>query len=177
MIFTETTLKGAFIIDIEKYNDERGFFARSWCENEMMEHGININIIQTNISFNKHKGTLRGMHFQKAPYQEAKFVRCTNGSIWDVIIDLRKESPTFKQWVGFELTRRNYRMLYIPKDFAHGFITLEDDTEVSYLMSEIYVPNASCTIRWNDPFFKINWPFQPYVISEKDKLQPDYFFD
>jgi dTDP-4-dehydrorhamnose 3,5-epimerase len=174
MIFTETKLKGAFIIEIEKLEDERGFFGRSWCANEMNEHGLNVNIRQANVSFNKTKGTLRGMHYQGAPHQEAKLVRCSRGSIYDVIIDLRQNSPTFKQWIGIELTQENYKMLYVPEDFAHGFITLEDNCEVSYLMSEYYVPGAGATIRWNDPGFNIKWPMEPVVMSEKDKHQPDF---
>ena len=174
MIFTETKLKGSFIIEIEKHEDERGFFGRSWCVNEMKDHGININILQANISLNKRKGTLRGMHYQLAPHQEAKLVRCSKGSIFDVIIDLRKDSHTFKKWIGVELTQENYKMLYIPEDFAHGFITLDDDSEISYLMSEIYVPDAGATIRWNDPLFNIKWPLEPMILSEKDNFQPDF---
>jgi dTDP-4-dehydrorhamnose 3,5-epimerase len=173
MIFNETKLKGAFVIEIEKREDERGFFARTFCSNEMKEHGFNVNIRQANVSFNRLKGTLRGMHYQKAPHQEAKLVRCSRGSIFDVIIDLRKDSPTFKQWFGIVLTQDNYKMLYVPEDFAHGFITLENNCEVSYLMSEYYVQGAGATIRWNDPLFNINWPLVPIVMSEKDKNQPD----
>lgn len=174
MIFNETKLNGAFVMEIEKLKDERGFFGRSWCINEMKAHGLNTNIYQANVSFNKVKGTLRGMHYQVAPFQEAKLVRCTRGSIYDVIIDLRKDSPTFKKWIAVELTQDNYKIFYIPKDFAHGFITLEDNTEVSYLMTEIYVPGAGATIRWNDPMFNIEWPLEPIILSEKDKMQPDY---
>jgi len=140
----------------------------------MKENGINVNVIQANVSFNKLKGTLRGMHYQKAPHQEAKLVRCSRGSIYDVIIDLRKDSPTFMDWIGVELSQDNYKMLYIPEDFAHGFITLEDNTEVSYLMSEFYVPGSGATIRWNDSQFNIQWPFEPVVISEKDRLQTNF---
>lgn len=174
MIFTETKLKGSFIIEIEKHEDERGFFGRSWCLKEMKDHGINMNVVQANVSYNKRKGTLRGMHYQIAPYEEAKLVRCSKGSIFDVIIDLRVDSPTFKQWFGIDLSQENYKMLYIPEDFAHGFITLEDDCEISYLMSELYVPGAAATIRWNDPFFNIQWPLAPTILSEKDKSQPDF---
>lgn len=174
MIFTETKLKGAFIIEVEKKEDERGFFGRSWCAKEMEDHGLNVNIRQANISFNKTKGTLRGMHYQIAPHQEAKLVRCSGGSIYDVIIDLRKDSATFKHWIGVELTQENYKMLYVPEDFAHGFITLEDNCEISYLMSEFYVPGAAATIRWNDPLFKIEWPLEPAVMSEKDRTQADF---
>jgi dTDP-4-dehydrorhamnose 3,5-epimerase len=174
MIFTETKLKGAFVIEIERIVDERGSFGRSWCAKEMKAQGLNTNISQTNVSFNKSKGTLRGMHYQLEPYQEAKLVRCSRGCIYDVIIDLRKDSPTFKQWIGVELSQDNYKMLYVPEDFAHGFITLEDNCEISYIMSEFYVPGAGATIRWNDPVFKIEWPFEPKVMSEKDELQPDF---
>jgi dTDP-4-dehydrorhamnose 3,5-epimerase len=174
MIFTETKLNGAFIIEIEKHEDERGFFGRSWCVNEMKDHGIDMNILQANISLNKSKGTLRGMHYQLAPHQEAKLVRCSKGSIFDVIIDLRKDSKTYKQWIGVKLTQENYKMLYIPEDFAHGFLTLDNDSEISYLMSELYVPGAAATIRWNDPLFNIKWPLEPTIISEKDKSQPDF---
>lgn len=174
MLFTETKLKGAFIIEIEKLEDERGFFARSWCTNEMKEHGLNPNVSQTNISFNKKKGTLRGMHYQIAPHQEAKVVRCTKGSIYDVIIDLRKSSLTYKQWFGIELSSANYKMLYVPEDFAHGFITLEDDCEIYYLMSEPFAPGAAATLRWDDPMFGITWPIQPIVMSEKDKSAANF---
>jgi dTDP-4-dehydrorhamnose 3,5-epimerase len=174
MIFTETKLKGAFILEVEKHEDERGFFGRSWCTNEMKKHGLNANVLQANISFNKKRGTLRGMHYQIAPYQEAKLVRCSGGSIFDVIIDLRKDSPTFKQWIGVELSQANYKMLYVPEDFAHGFITLENNSEISYLMTEIFVPDAGATIRWNDPLFNIIWPLEPTILSVKDSSQPDF---
>lgn len=174
MIFTETKLKGAFLIEIQKLEDERGFFGRSWCVEEMKNHGINTRVLQANVSFNKMKGTLRGMHYQQAPHQEAKLVRCVRGRIYDVIIDLRKNSSTFKQWIGVELTADNYKMLYVPEDFAHGFITLEDNCEINYLMSAVYVPGAAATIRWNDPMFGIKWPIHPEILSEKDRLQPDF---
>ncbi len=176
MIFIETKIKGPYVIEIEKLEDERGFFGRSWCKNEMKKHGINANILQANISFNIQKGTLRGMHYQVAPHQEAKLVRCSRGSIYDVVIDLRKNSPTFKQWIGVELTQDNYKMLYVPEDFAHGFITLENNCEISYLMSALYVPGSGATIRWNDPLFNIQWPLEPTVMSEKDKTQSDFKF-
>jgi dTDP-4-dehydrorhamnose 3,5-epimerase len=177
MIFTETKLKGAFVIEIEKLEDERGFFGRSWCVDEMKDHGLNASILQANVSYNKSKGTLRGMHYQIVPYQEAKLVRCSRGRIFDVIIDLRMESPTFKQWIGVELSQDNYKMLYVPEDFAHGFITLRDNSEVSYLMTEKFVPDAGATIRWNDPLFNIKWPFEPIILSEKDKSQPDFVIE
>ncbi len=168
MLFTETKLKGAFIIDIESREDERGFFARSWCEDEFREHGLNPRLAQCNISFNKKRGTLRGMHYQVAPFAEAKVVRCTMGAMYDVIIDLRPNSPTFKQWVSVELTAENRRALYIPEDFAHGLQTLSDDTEVFYQMSEFYHPECARGVRWNDDAFGITWPVLDMVISEND---------
>lgn len=174
MIFTETKLKGAFELEIKKLEDERGFFGRSWCANEMKDHGLKSNLCQANTSFSSKKGTLRGMHFQVNPYQETKLIRCTRGAILDVIIDLRPDSTTFRQWIGVELTQDNYKMLYVPEDFAHGFITLQDNTEVTYLVTQFYTPGAEKGIRWNDPFFNIQWPFEPTVISEKDKLHPNY---
>ncbi|MCK5398353.1 MAG: dTDP-4-dehydrorhamnose 3,5-epimerase family protein, partial [Thermoplasmata archaeon] len=140
MIFTETRLKGAFIIDIEPIEDDRGFFARSWCRNEFEKHGLNPDLVQCNISFNKKKGTLRGMHYQTAPHEESKLVRCTRGSLFDVIIDLREDSGTYKKWFGIELSAENRRMIYMPGGFAHGFQTLEDNTEVFYQMTEFYYP-------------------------------------
>ena len=170
MIFTETKLKGAFIIDIEPIEDERGFFARSWCREEFEAHGLNPQLAQCNISFNKKKGTLRGMHYQKPPHEEAKLVRCTLGAIFDVIIDLRPDSSTCNQWLGTELTAKNRRMLYIPEGFAHGFLTLEDSTEVFYQMSTPYHPESIAGVRWNDPAFNIVWPeVKTYLISDKDQ--------
>ena len=174
MKFEETKLKGAFVIEIQKLNDERGFFGRSWCADELRKYNLKTDIAQANTSFSKLKGTLRGMHFQNDPYQETKLIRCTRGSIFDVIIDLRKDSPTYKQYVGVELTQDNYKMLYVPEDFAHGFITLEDNTEVTYLVTEFYTPGAEAGIRWNDPEFKIEWPIMPSLVSEKDKIHPNF---
>jgi len=168
MIFTETKLKGAFIIDIEPREDERGFFARSWCEDEFKKHGLNPRLVQWNISFNKKQGTLRGMHYQIAPFAEAKVVRCTMGGIYDVIIDLRPDSPTIRQWIFVELTAENRRALYVPEDFAHGFQTLVDNTEVFYQMSEFYHSECSRGLRWNDVAFEIEWPISDVVISEND---------
>lgn len=168
MIFTETKLKGAYIIDIEPVEDERGFFARSWCRKEFIELGLNPSQVQCNISYNKRKGTLRGMHYQAAPHQEAKVVRCTKGIIYDVIVDLRANSETFRQWTGVELSMENRRMLYVPEEFAHGFLTLEDDTEVYYQMSEFYFPECARGIRWDDPLFGILWPVKDPIISDKD---------
>jgi dTDP-4-dehydrorhamnose 3,5-epimerase len=174
MIFTETKLKGAFIIELELRKDERGFFARTWCRKEFEAHGLVRQMVQANVSFNRKKGTLRGMHYQVAPYEEAKLVRCTRGAIYDVGIDLRPDSPTYKQWVGVELTSENYQMIYVPENFAHGFITLEDNTEVTYQVSEFYSPGSERGICYNDPAFGIKWPIQVEVISEKDKTWQDY---
>jgi dTDP-4-dehydrorhamnose 3,5-epimerase len=174
MIFTETKLKGAFVIDLEKHEDERGFFARTWCQNEFNTHGLNTRIVQCNISFNKKKGTLRGMHYQIAPFREVKVVRCTAGSLYDVIIDLRPDSRTYRKYFGIELNDKNRRMLYIPEDFAHGFLTLSDDCEVFYQMSEFYSPDHSRGHRWNDPAFAIKWPVKPRLINERDNTYPDF---
>jgi dTDP-4-dehydrorhamnose 3,5-epimerase len=174
MIFKETRLKGAYIIEIEPLEDERGFFARSFCQKEFEEHGLNPQIVQCNISYNKKKGTLRGMHYQVAPYEEARLVRCTMGAIFDVIIDLHPNSHTFKKWEAIELTATNRRMLYIPEGFAHGFQTLQDNTEVFYQMSEFYDPQSAKGVRWNDPAFEIVWPDDVRVISDRDRQYPDF---
>lgn len=174
MIFNETELKGACTIEIEKLEDNRGFFARAWCEKEFAAHGLTPVVHQANVSFNIRKGTLRGMHYQIAPYGEAKTVRCTRGRIFDVIIDLRKDSPTYMQWFGVELTADNYKLLYVPENFAHGFQTLENNTEVTYQVSEFYTPGSERGIRWDDPAFKIEWPTEVQVISDKDCNWPDY---
>jgi len=168
MKFTETELKGGYIIDLQKIEDDRGFFARGWCKNEFEEHGISSNLAQANISFNKFKGTLRGLHYQASPYEEAKLVRCIKGGIFDVMVDLREGSPTYGKWVGAELTAENHRMLLVPEGFAHGFQTLEDDTEVFYQVSEFYTPNAEQGARYDDPVFAIEWPLEVSVISDKD---------
>ena len=173
MIFKETNLKGAYIIELEPLEDERGFFARSFCLEEFKKNGIDFNIVQCNISYNKSKGTLRGMHYQIKPYEEAKLVSCTSGAIYDVIIDLRPTSPTYCQWFSIELTAHD-KMLYIPKGFAHGFQTLEDDTVVFYQMSEFYHPECAEGVRWNDPAFGIKWPLSVKIISEKDLSYKDF---
>ena len=173
MKFTETKLKGAYIIEPELITDERGFFARSWCKKEFTERGLNHNLVQCNISFNLKKGTLRGMHYQAKPHEEAKLVRCTMGAIYDVIVDIRPESPTFKQWVAVELTAENRKMLYIPEDMAHGFQTLVDNTEVFYQMSEFYHSESATGLRWDDPVFGIEWKKQQnLIISDKDLSYP-----
>ncbi|MFC4873658.1 dTDP-4-dehydrorhamnose 3,5-epimerase [Negadavirga shengliensis] len=168
MIFTETPLKGAYIVDIEKIEDERGFFGRSFCEREFEKQGLEKGLVQANVSFNKKKGTLRGMHYQIAPYEETKLVRCTGGAIFDVIVDLREDSPTYKKWFGVELTAGNYRMLYVPRQFAHGYITLEDNSAVNYMVSQFYAPGSERGIKYDDPQFGIKWPVEVQVISEKD---------
>jgi len=169
MIFTETKLRGAVNIEPEFQEDERGFFTRSFCRREFEAHGLNGQFVQCDISFNKKKGTLRGMHYQVAPHEEAKLVRCTMGAIFDVIIDLRHDSPTFKQWAAVELTAENRKMIYVPEGLAHGFQTLADDTEVFYQMTEFYNPESTCGVRWNDPVFEIKWPPDERIISPKDR--------
>ncbi|MCB0173716.1 MAG: dTDP-4-dehydrorhamnose 3,5-epimerase [Anaerolineae bacterium] len=175
MIFTETSLKDAYIVDIQKIEDQRGFFARGWCQNEFEAQGLVPRVAQVNISYSQREGTLRGMHYQKIPYAESKLVRCIKGAFYDVIIDLRPDSPTFKQWLGVELTADNYRMLYVPEGFAHGFQTLVDHTEAFYMVSQFYTPQAESGLRYDDPAFAIQWPLEVEVISEKDKNWPDYF--
>jgi len=174
MIFVETRLKGAFIIEPERIEDERGFFARTWCQHEFEAHGLNPRLVQCNISFNKRRATLRGMHYQIAPHVEAKVVRCTRGAIYDVIADLRPSSPTFAQWLAVELTYENHRMLYIPEGFAHGFQTLADDTEVVYQMSEFYHPESARGVRWNDPTLNIQWPLPDPIMSAKDRMYQEF---
>jgi len=172
MIFRETTLKGAFVIEMEKFEDKRGFFARAWCQKEVEANGLVSRVVQTNISFNKKRGTLRGMHYQVAPYEQIKLVRCTRGAIYDVVIDLRPDSPTFRKWTGVELTAENYTMLYVPENFAHGFQTLEDNTEVTYQVSQFYSPESERGVRYDDPVFQVEWPLPVEVISEKDIAWP-----
>lgn len=174
MKFEETKLQGAYIVDLQQLQDERGFFARAYCANEFQSLDMVPEVVQANLSTNQVKGTLRGMHYQLDPYQETKFVRCIRGALYDVIIDLRPESPTYLEWVGVELTADNYRALFVPRDFAHGFVTLEDNTEAFYMVSQFYTPGAESGIRWNDPMFNIEWPIEPAVISEKDASWQDY---
>jgi len=174
MKFVETELKGAFIIEPEILEDERGLFARTWCRKEFEQQGFNPNVNQCNISFNRKKGTLRGMHYQASPFEEAKLVRCTMGSIYDVVIDIRPDSKTFKQWIAVKLSDENRKMFYIPEGFAHGFLTLVDRVEVFYQMSEFYTPRYARGIRWNDPAFGIVWQDDVKVISERDNQYPDF---
>jgi len=174
LIFEETSLGGAYIGNAEQRRDQRGFFARTWCQKEFEEHGLNPRLVQCNISFNLTKGTLRGMHYQEATHEEAKLVRCTMGAICDVIVDLRPDSSTFRKHLTVTLSAENRNMLYIPEKFAHGFITLEDNTEVFYQMSEFYSQESAQGFRWNDPFFGIRLPLEVAVISERDRDYPDF---
>ena len=174
MKFNEAKLKGAFIIEIEKLSDERGFFARAWCRKKFEDQGLISRLVQTNVSYNRKKGTLRGMHYQIAPYQECKLIRCTRGAIYDVIIDLRPDSATYNQWTGVKLTADNYSMFYVPEDFAHGFLTLTDNTEITYQVSQFYTPGSEKGIRFDDPAFNIQWPLEVSVISDKDRTWPDF---
>lgn len=176
MIFTETKLKGAFVIEPEKLEDERGFFARTFCRKEFEAHEFNPNLVQCNISFNKRESTIRGMHYQVKPYEETKLVSCVGGAIYDVIIDLRPNSPTYCQWLAVELSATNYKMLYIPEGFTHGFQTLKDNTTIVYQMSEFYHPESVQGVRWDDPVFGIQWPAaSKRIISAKDDGYEDFF--
>lgn len=173
MIFTPTRLNGAFVIELRTIEDERGFFARSWCQREFIEHKLDARLVQCNISYNAKKGTLRGMHYQLPPCAEAKLVRCTRGAIYDVVIDLRPSSATFLQWYAAELSAENRKAMYVPEGFAHGFQTLQDDSEVFYQMSEFYAPEYAGGMRWNDPQFNIIWPLTVSAISPRDQAYPD----
>ncbi len=172
MIFKETKLKGAFIIEPERIEDERGFFARTFCQKEFKANGLNPNLVQCSVSFNKKKGTLRGMHYQVSPHEETKLVRCTSGAIYDVMLDLRPNSPTFKQWVSVELTGENRRIVYIPEGVAHGFQTLKPDTEVFYQMGEFYNSESSRGVRWDDSSIAIQWPIAQPIVSVRDQTLP-----
>ena len=175
MLFIETKLKGAFVIELEKYSDDRGFFSRAWCQKEFKEQGINSRFVQANIGFSKNSGTIRGIHYQIAPFEEAKLVRCIRGAIFDVVLDLRPELPSFKQWFGVELSDENRKMLYVPEGCAHGYQALVDNTEVFYQVSQVYSPESERGIRWNDPEFDIEWPIdEDLVISEKDQNWSDF---
>jgi len=174
MKFQGTKLSGVFEIHLDPILDERGFFARSWCQREFEEHGLNPKLVQCNVSFNARKGTLRGLHYQAAPYPEAKLVRCIRGSIYDVVVDLRPDSLTFKDWIGVELTQMDRNMVYVPEGCAHGFLTLEDQAEVLYQMSEFYHQESARGVRWDDPAFQVVWPGEVDVISERDRTYPSF---
>lgn len=173
MNFKETALPGVFLIDIKPIEDSRGFFARSWCQEEFTAQGLEPVICQVNMSFNPHAGTLRGLHYQREPHAEAKTVRCVRGAIFDVAVDMRESSPTYRQWVGHELSANNRSSLYIPKGFAHGYLTLAPDTELLYSASAFYAADSEVGIRYNDPALAIDWPAPVQVISEKDEGWPD----
>lgn len=176
MVFVETKLEGAYLVKLEPYEDERGFFALSWSKKEFAARGLESRLAECNVSFNRKKGTLRGMHYQEAPYGQVKLVRCTRGAIFDVIVDLRPSSPTFKQWEGTELSAENRHALYVPRDFAHGFQTLTDDAEILYQMSDPFVPGSGRGVRWNDPAFGIDWPDDVRIINQRDADYPDFAF-
>lgn len=169
MRFIETQLKGAYVIELELIHDERGFFARAWCQKEFEQQGLNAHLVQCNLSFNKRKGTLRGMHFQREPYQEDKLVRCHRGAIYDVIVDHRPQSATFGEWFGVELTAQNRRMLYVPKGFAHGYLTLKPNSEIFYQVSQFYQPGSEGGFRFDDPTVGIQWPIPIALLSPKDQ--------
>ena len=174
MQFSEIKLKGAYLVRLQKIEDERGYFARSWCGDEFRRAGLNPGMVQLNVGFNRKRGTIRGMHFQMSPHAEAKYIRCTRGGIYDVIVDLRETSPTFRQWYGMELTAENGLSLYAPEGFAHGYQTLSDETEMCYMTSASYAPGAARGVRWNDPAFDIRWPLPVAVISAQDRGWPDF---
>lgn len=174
MRFTELELSGVVLVDIESRNDSRGLFARSFCRDEFTAHGLDPTISQCNVSFNVKRGTLRGMHYQASPHEETKLVRVTRGAIFDVVIDLRTDRPTYRRWIGVTLSADNHSALYIPHGFAHGFQTLTDDAEVHYQMSEAYHPAAARGVRWNDPAFGIAWPILPPILSDQDASRPDF---
>ncbi|MDZ4720832.1 MAG: dTDP-4-dehydrorhamnose 3,5-epimerase [Roseiflexaceae bacterium] len=174
MLFHETELNGAYILEPQRIADQRGFFARAWCATEFSERGLNTQLAQCNISYNANKGTLRGMHYQAAPHAETKLIRCTIGAIYDVIIDLRPESPTYTKHIGVTLSAESRLLLYIPEGFAHGFLTLTDESEVFYQMSEFYMPAAARGVRWNDPAFGIVWPAAVEIIATRDASYPDF---
>jgi len=174
MIFVETELPGAYLIELERREDQRGYFARAWCEREFAVHGLETRFVQVNLGHNLRRGTVRGMHFQRAPYAEVKLVRCTRGALYDVIIDLRPESPTYRRWIGVELSAANGRALYVPRGFAHGYQTLEDNTDLMYQTSEFYVAEAARGVRYNDPAFGIAWPLAVSLVSEADANWQEY---
>lgn len=174
MRFVETAVAGAWVIEPERHEDERGFFARTWDTGVFAERGLNPAFVQSSISYNRSRGTLRGLHYQASPREEAKLVRCTSGSVFDVAVDLRPASGTFRQWFGVDLSAENRLALYVPEGCAHGFLTLSEDSEIAYQISEFWAPEAGRGVRWNDPAFDINWPGEVVVINERDRTYPDY---
>lgn len=174
MIFTETPLKGSFVIDLERLEDERGFFARCWCQREFEARGLNSQLAQCSTSVTRRRGTLRGMHYQTKPFEEAKLVRCTKGSVYDVMVDIRPSSLTYSRWFAIVLSGDNRKSVYVPEGFAHGFLTMEDDVEVFYQISQYYSAEHAGGFRWNDPLFAIEWPFEPGMMSERDRMYEDF---
>lgn len=174
MIFGETALPGVRTIDLERRGDARGWFARAFCADELRANGLDPSLVQINLSYNEKRGTLRGMHFQRAPHEETKIVRCVRGAVLDVVVDLRPPSPSHRKWIAVELSEDNRRALYVPRGIAHGFLTLTDGAELLYLMGTAYAPDAAAGVRWNDPAFSIEWPFAPSVVAERDMTFPDY---
>jgi dTDP-4-dehydrorhamnose 3,5-epimerase len=174
MLFNPTPLRDAFTIELEKRGDDRGFFARFFCVNEFAQHRLETRFVQVNNSLSTRRGTLRGMHYQLAPSAEVKVVRCVRGAVWDAIVDIRPDSPSFGSWFGAELSAENRRMMYVPRGFAHGILTLTDDAELLYLVSDVYAPGDERGIRWNDPRFGVQWPIEPSEISGKDAGWPDF---
>jgi len=174
MQFLPLDLNGAYVIELEKREDSRGFFARGFCKNEFGTYGLENCFVQCNVSWSEKKGTLRGMHYQSPPRDEVKVVRCTRGALYDVIVDLRPDSPTYCRWAAVELSEKSYKMIYVPKGFAHGYQTLEDNTESFYLVSEFYAPEFERGIRWDDPRFAIEWPLPEPILSEKDSTVPNF---
>jgi dTDP-4-dehydrorhamnose 3,5-epimerase len=174
MLLEPTELSGAFVVEMTRIEDDRGFFARAWCQKEFLEFGLNPNVLQANVGFSNKKGTLRGLHLQTAPWQEAKLVRCTMGAVYDVIVDLRPDSPTHRKWIGVELTQDNRKMLYVPEGFAQGYQTLADSTEIHYLTTQFYAPGFAKGVRFDDPAFGIAWPLPIAVISSQDRGWPAY---
>jgi dTDP-4-dehydrorhamnose 3,5-epimerase len=174
MIFGETKLPGVFEIHLELKADERGFFARTWCQKEFEAHGLNTSLAQCNVSFNTRRGTLRGIHYQASPCAESKLVRCTQGAIYDVVVDLRPDLPTFREWIAVVLTAQERNMVYVPEGCGHGFLTLKDDAEIFYQMSEFYNAESARGVRWDDPAFQISWPGKVEVISERDRTYPNF---
>jgi dTDP-4-dehydrorhamnose 3,5-epimerase len=174
MRFGKTELSGVFLVEVDFLVDERGFFARTWCRKDFQAQGLEANLVQCSISYNARRGTLRGLHFQAAPFEETKLVRCTQGAIYDVVLDLRAGSPSYLRWIAATLTAENRNMIYVPKGCAHGFLTLQDNTEVFYQMSQVYDAASARGVRWDDPAFDIDWPDKVEVISERDRTYPDY---
>lgn len=173
MTLVKTKIPGAFEIRLEPKSDERGFFARTWCQKEFESYGLDSRLAQCSVSFNARTRTLRGMHYQSAPYEETKVVRCTRGAVYDVVVDLRPSSRTYKNWASVVLTANERNMIYVPKGCGHGFLTLEDETEVLYQISEFYDPESARGVRWDDPAFRIEWPAEPMVLSERDRAYPN----